>query len=74
MTLLRSINSILKRTLEEQIQEIILVDDNSDIIDSNLKQEVARIDKFHKIKILRNDKREGLIRWVSFDTYEIAGI
>lgn len=73
MTLLRSINSILKRTLEEQIQEIILVDDNSDIIDSNLKQEVARIDKFHKIKILRNDKREGLIRWVSFDTYEIAG-
>lgn len=64
MTLLRSINSILKRTQEEQIQEIILVDDNSDIIDSNFKQEVARIDKFRKIKFLRNDKREGLIRWV----------
>lgn len=62
MTLIRSINSILKRTIEKQYKEIILVDDNSDIVNSNLKDEIARIDIFQKVKILRNSKREGLIR------------
>lgn len=69
MTLLRSINSILQRTTEEQIREIILVDDNSDIIDSNLKKEISRIDKHQKVKILRNNKREGLIRYVTIKLY-----
>lgn len=64
MTLLRSINSILKRTNERQFNEIILVDDFSDIVNSNLKEEISRIDIFQKVKILRNAKREGLIRCV----------
>lgn len=64
MTLIRSINSILKRTNERQFNEIILVDDFSDIVNSNLKEEISRIDIFQKVKILRNAKREGLIRCV----------
>lgn len=40
------------------------MDDFSDIVNSNLKEEISRIDIFQKVKILRNAKREGLIRCV----------
>lgn len=63
MTLIRSVNSVLKRTEERHLKEVILVDDYSDIINSNLKEEISKIDTFRKVVILRNSRREGLIRF-----------
>lgn len=64
MTLLRSVYSIFQRTPIEYIKEIILVDDFSDYLDlkETLEIELNKIDKYNKIKLYRNKKREGLIR------------
>uniref|UniRef100_A0A1B0BTJ8 Polypeptide N-acetylgalactosaminyltransferase n=1 Tax=Glossina palpalis gambiensis TaxID=67801 RepID=A0A1B0BTJ8_9MUSC len=56
-TLLRTIVSVLNRSPEHLIREIILVDDYSDHPEDGL--ELAKIDK---VRIMRNDKREGLVR------------
>ena len=56
-TLLRTIVSVFQRTPAEIIQEIILVDDNND--DISIGQELNNL---KKVKVLRNEKREGLIR------------
>ncbi|XP_046905497.1 polypeptide N-acetylgalactosaminyltransferase 14 [Hypomesus transpacificus] len=56
-TLLRTIRSVLNRTPVHLIHEIILVDDFSD--DAN---DCLLLTKLPKVKCLRNDKREGLIR------------
>ncbi|XP_058455438.1 polypeptide N-acetylgalactosaminyltransferase 2-like [Malaya genurostris] len=56
-TLLRTIVSVLNRSPENLIHEIILVDDYSDFPEDG--QELAKI---HKVKVIRNDKREGLVR------------
>uniref|UniRef100_A0A8C9VYS7 Polypeptide N-acetylgalactosaminyltransferase n=1 Tax=Scleropages formosus TaxID=113540 RepID=A0A8C9VYS7_SCLFO len=56
-TLLRTIRSILNRTPVHLIHEIILVDDFSD--DPN---DCLLLTKLPKVKCLRNDRREGLIR------------
>lgn len=64
MTLLRSINTVIQRTPINLLTEIILVDDYSDIPDlkTELKVKLRTIDRNGIIKIIRNDKREGLIR------------
>ncbi|XP_074146579.1 polypeptide N-acetylgalactosaminyltransferase 16 [Sminthopsis crassicaudata] len=56
-TLLRTVKSVLNRTPANLIQEIILVDDfSSDPEDCLLLTRIPRV------KCLRNDRREGLIR------------
>ncbi|KPM08521.1 Polypeptide N-acetylgalactosaminyltransferase 2-like protein [Sarcoptes scabiei] len=56
-TLLRTIVSVLNRSPPSLITEIVLVDDFSDNpLDGKL------LEKIPKIRLLRNDKREGLVR------------
>ncbi|XP_063706146.1 polypeptide N-acetylgalactosaminyltransferase 35A-like [Culicoides brevitarsis] len=73
MTLLRSINSILKRTPDSHVKEIIMVDDYSDIVEPNLKEEISKFDKYQKVKILRNHQREGLIRSRVYGSRQATG-
>ncbi|XP_060103998.1 polypeptide N-acetylgalactosaminyltransferase 11 [Heteronotia binoei] len=61
--LLRTVHSVLDRTPSYLLHEIILVDDNSELDD--LKEDLdAYISKNlpSHIKLVRNEKREGLIR------------
>ncbi|XP_078518111.1 polypeptide N-acetylgalactosaminyltransferase 16 [Lissotriton helveticus] len=56
-TLLRTVKSVLNRSPANLIQEIILVDDFS-----NDPEDCLLLTKIPKIKCLRNNRREGLIR------------
>ncbi|CAA9995097.1 unnamed protein product [Nesidiocoris tenuis] len=56
-TLLRTIVSVINRSPEHLIKEIILIDDFSD---NPLDGE--ELSKIQKVRVLRNDKREGLMR------------
>lgn len=56
-TLLRTIVSVLNRSPEHLITEIILVDDFSDN-----PLDGALLSKIQKVRVLRNQKRQGLVR------------
>ncbi|XP_020909199.1 polypeptide N-acetylgalactosaminyltransferase 2 isoform X2 [Exaiptasia diaphana] len=56
-TLLRTVKSILNKSPPDLVKEIILVDDFSDDVNDALG-----LLPLPKVKVLRNDKREGLIR------------
>ena len=56
-TLLRTIVSVFEKTPIELIEEIILVDDNN--VDKTVGEELKVL---KKVQVIRNDKREGLIR------------
>ncbi|XP_028623580.1 LOW QUALITY PROTEIN: polypeptide N-acetylgalactosaminyltransferase 2 [Grammomys surdaster] len=55
--LLRTVVSVLKRSPPHLIKEIILVDDYS-----NDPEDGALLAKIEKVRVLRNDRREGLMR------------
>uniref|UniRef100_A0A7E4ZZ18 Polypeptide N-acetylgalactosaminyltransferase n=1 Tax=Panagrellus redivivus TaxID=6233 RepID=A0A7E4ZZ18_PANRE len=59
--LLRTVHSVLERTPDNLLHEIILVDDFSDM-EHTKKALEEYMGQFKKVKILRLDKREGLIR------------
>lgn len=60
-TLLRTVHSVLNRTAENLVHEIILVDDHSSL--ETLKDELQNyVKKLPKTKLLRTARREGLIR------------
>ncbi|XP_006817428.1 polypeptide N-acetylgalactosaminyltransferase 2-like [Saccoglossus kowalevskii] len=56
-TLLRTVVSVLNRSPTSIIKEIILVDDYSDNAEDG-----KELEKIPKVKVLRNEKREGLMR------------
>ncbi|XP_056440056.1 polypeptide N-acetylgalactosaminyltransferase 11 [Gadus chalcogrammus] len=61
--LLRTVHSVLDRTPAYLLHEIILVDDNSELED--LKEDLDRYVREQlqsKVRLVRNQKREGLIR------------
>ncbi|NXK87417.1 GLT11 acetylgalactosaminyltransferase, partial [Formicarius rufipectus] len=61
--LLRTVHSVLDRTPAHLLHEIILVDDDSDLAD--LKKDLGEYVKTQlpkSTKLVRNEKREGLIR------------
>lgn len=61
--LLRTVHSVLDRTPAYLLHEIILVDDNSELDD--LKEDLDRYVREQlqpKVRLVRNQKREGLIR------------
>ena len=60
-TLLRTIHSVLNRTAENLVHEIILVNDLSTL--EELKERLQNyVAKFPKLKLVQTSKREGLIR------------
>uniref|UniRef100_A0A0N5AYK8 Polypeptide N-acetylgalactosaminyltransferase n=1 Tax=Syphacia muris TaxID=451379 RepID=A0A0N5AYK8_9BILA len=59
--LLRTVHSVLERTPDKLLAEIILVDDFSDML--HLKDDLDNyMSQFPKVRIVRMEKREGLIR------------
>ncbi|XP_067648907.1 polypeptide N-acetylgalactosaminyltransferase 1-like [Haliotis asinina] len=60
-TLLRSVHSVNNTSPPKLLREIILVDDFSDLDDLKKPLDVY-MRRFPKVKIIRNIKREGLIR------------
>lgn len=59
--LLRTVHSVLDRSPEHLIQEIILVDDFSDMPHTKQQLDIY-MEKLGKVKVIRAQKREGLIR------------
>lgn len=74
VTLLRSIKTVLDRTPERLLTEIVLVDDFSDLADlkGKLEDEIKALDT-NKVRIFRNTKREGLIRSRVFGARNCTG-
>ncbi|XP_016120295.1 polypeptide N-acetylgalactosaminyltransferase 2-like, partial [Sinocyclocheilus grahami] len=55
--LLRTVISVLKKSPPHLVKEVILVDDYSDN-----PEDGALLGKMEKVRVLRNDRREGLMR------------
>lgn len=56
-TLLRTVVSVIEQSPSDLLEEIILIDDNNE--DATIGSELSSI---AKVRVLRNEKREGLIR------------
>lgn len=68
-------NSVIQRTPDSILKQIILVDDCSDLEDlkHDLQVKIEAIDSSKKVKILRNKQREGLIRSRVFGSHAATG-
>ncbi|XP_070291708.1 polypeptide N-acetylgalactosaminyltransferase 11 isoform X2 [Salvelinus sp. IW2-2015] len=61
--LLRTVHSVLDRTPAYLLHEIILVDDSSELADLKGDLDIyVQLNLQGKVKVVRNEKREGLIR------------
>ncbi|XP_034257588.1 polypeptide N-acetylgalactosaminyltransferase 11 isoform X1 [Pantherophis guttatus] len=61
--LLRTVHSVLDRTSSHLLHEIILVDDRSELADLKEDLDIYLTKNLpNKVKLVRNEKREGLIR------------
>jgi polypeptide N-acetylgalactosaminyltransferase len=71
--LMRTVHSVIDRTPKHLLHEIVLVDDFSDKV--NLKSELdTYVKQFDgKVKVVRNNEREGLIRTRSRGAMEATG-
>lgn len=74
-TLIRTIHSILDRTPENRLYEIILVDDFSDLknLHSDIKEYLQSNNIESKVKLLKTERREGLIRARIFGAQRAKG-
>lgn len=73
-TLLRTIYSIIDRTPSHLLEEIILIDDQSDLKNLNKDLEDYINDKsLKKVKLIKADRREGLIRARIFGARKAQG-
>ena len=71
-TLLRTVHSVLKRTPEYLLHEIILVDDFS--TEGHLKEKLKNyMGDYSKVSIVRATKREGLIRCRALGALKATG-
>uniref|UniRef100_A0A7M5VDH8 Polypeptide N-acetylgalactosaminyltransferase n=1 Tax=Clytia hemisphaerica TaxID=252671 RepID=A0A7M5VDH8_9CNID len=63
-TLLRSVHSVINRTPAQFLHEIVLVDDKSEMqhLHEPLDEELQKPFYQSKVKVVRNNEREGLIR------------
>lgn len=63
-TLLRSVHSVLNRSPSHLLHEIVLVDDFSELehLHEGLDKEIKKPYYKGKVKLVRNEQREGLIR------------
>lgn len=62
-TLLRTVHSVLNESPENLLEEIILIDDMSDL--DNLHEEIElyiKMNTLAKVKLIKAERREGLIR------------
>ncbi|XP_052096242.1 polypeptide N-acetylgalactosaminyltransferase 11-like [Mytilus californianus] len=60
--LLRTVHSVLDRTPAFLLQEILLVDDNSDLDNLSCQIEAYVKNNLHKVRYMRTATRQGLIR------------
>jgi len=62
-TLLRTVNSIINRSPPQFLHEVVLVDDKSELehLHEKLEKELKK-PYYAKVKLVRNEEREGLIR------------
>lgn len=75
-TLLRTIHSILDRTPSHYLEEIILIDDYSDLNDlhSNLTKYINKNKEVkRRVTLLKTERREGLIRARMFGARKTTG-
>lgn len=73
-TLLRTVHSVLNRTPKHLLEEIILVDDMSDL--ENLHEEIEEYiqkNSLDKVKFIKVKRREGLIRARLFGARKAQG-
>ncbi len=63
-TLLRTVNSVLNRSPPQFLEEVLLVDDKSELdhLHEPLEKELKQPYYLNRVRLIRNSEREGLIR------------